>query len=267
VTANMAELADEHREQLRDAKRALENPGLAMRLTNLIGAPIEKGIEQLPADWRARIVGLTRTSLSKALDVALLTIDAQGPPLASDLLHRLAVSVTGGIGGAFGLASLAVELPVSTTIMLRSIADIARSEGENLRAPGTQVACIEVFALGGRSTQDDAVESSYFAIRAALGQAVTEATHHLATTAGVKSAAPPVVRLITAVASRFGVVVSEKAAAQAVPIVGAGGGALINNLFMDHFQTMARAHFRIRHLERAYGADVVEAAYRAMPRA
>jgi EcsC protein family len=48
-----------------------------------------------------------------------------------------------GAGGTFGLAALPVELPVSTTIMLRSIADIARSEGEDLSDPETALACVE----------------------------------------------------------------------------------------------------------------------------
>ena len=39
---------------------------------------------------------------------------------------------SGAAGGAFGLATLPLELPVSTVIMLRSIADIAISEGEDL---------------------------------------------------------------------------------------------------------------------------------------
>jgi hypothetical protein len=47
---------------------------------------------------------------------------------ASRLLHKALATAS---GGAFGLASLPIELPVSTIIMLRSIADIARSEGEN----------------------------------------------------------------------------------------------------------------------------------------
>jgi hypothetical protein len=42
------------------------------------------------------------------------------------------VATTGGVGGLFGLPALAIELPISTTIMLRSIADIARSEDEDI---------------------------------------------------------------------------------------------------------------------------------------
>jgi hypothetical protein len=58
--------------------------------------------------------------------------------------------------------------------------------------------------------------------------------------------------------------VSEKVAAQAVPVVGAVGGAAINVLFTAHFQSMARGHFIVRRLERAYGAEAVRQAYQAL---
>ena len=38
---------------------------------------------------------------------------------------------------------------MSTIIMLRSIAEIARSEGEDLSDPETALSCVQVFALGG----------------------------------------------------------------------------------------------------------------------
>jgi len=57
------------------------------------------------------------------------------------------------------------------------------------------------------------------------------------------------------------VVVSEKAAAETVPIVGAAGGATINLLFINHFQSMARGHFMVRSLERAWGEKVVKKEY------
>ena len=56
-------------------------------------------------------------------------------------------------------------------------------------------------------------------------------------------------------------VVSQKAAAQAIPLIGAAGGALINLAFVDHFQDMARGHFIVRRLERLYGEDIVQAEY------
>ena len=72
------------------------------------------------------------------------------PQAASHFLHKALATASGAAGGAFGLASLTIELPVSTIIMLRSIADIARSEGENRSDPEAALSCIEVFALGGR---------------------------------------------------------------------------------------------------------------------
>lgn len=65
-------------------------------------------------------------------------------------MHKSIAVLAGAAGGAFGIASLPVELPFSTTIMLRSIADIARAEGLDLADPKTALACLEVFALGGR---------------------------------------------------------------------------------------------------------------------
>jgi len=126
--------------------------------------------------------------------------------------------------------------------MCRSIADIARANGESLDDVGTQLACIEVFALGGPSAADDASETAYFTVRSALAQAVSEATQFLASRKVSAASAPPIVRLITQVAARFQVQVSQKVAAQAVPIIGAASGALINLLFTDHFQDMSRGH-------------------------
>jgi hypothetical protein len=53
------------------------------------------------------------------------------------------------------------------------------------------------------------------------------------------------------------VVVTQKLAAQAVPVIGALGGAAVNYAFIDHFQEVARAHFVVRKLERRYGKDIV----------
>jgi hypothetical protein len=68
-------------------------------------------------------------------------------------------------------------------------------------------------------------------------------------------------RFMGPVAARFGLVVSEKAAAQAAAVLGAIGGAAANLAFIEHFQELARGHFAIRRLERIYGADAVRAEY------
>lgn len=251
-------------QELREAKRLLENPGLAAKLTNALGAPIERGFALLPEKWSEKVNEAVHVSLNKALKVAVATLSERRKKRSFERLHMAAAVGSGGVGGAFGLAGLPVELPISTTIMLRSIADISRSEGEDLTDPEAQLACLEVFALGGRSDADDSVETGYYAVRAALAKAVAEAAQHIARKGVAAEGAPALVRFVSAVAARFGVVVSEKAAAMAIPAIGAVGGGVINGLFMGHFQNMARGHFKLRKLERKYGREVIEAAYQSI---
>ena len=246
------------------AKRLLENPGLAAKISNLLGTPIEKGFALLPENWSVKIGEMTQAALSKAIQAAVLTMKDSPGEESSNRWHKLAAATTGGLGGFFGLPALAIELPISTTIMLRSIADIARSEEETIHKIKTKIACIEVFALGGPSMRDDASESGYFAVRAALAQSVTKAAEHIAEKGLAEESAPALVRLIIQVAERFSIQVSEKAAAQAIPAIGAAGGVIVNTLFIDHFQDMARGHFIVRRLERKYDRDVVKEAYKAV---
>ena len=243
------------------AKDLLEHPGLAAKITSLFGTPIEKGFKLLPEKWSETVQEVTRTALGRALNFAVGTLEDRQHKPSSEFIHKMFVAASGGVAGAFGLSALAVELPLSTTIMLRSIADIARSEGESIKEVEAKLACLEVFALGGHSTRDNAAETGYFAVRVALARTISEAAQFIAERGIVEEGAPVLVRFIAAIAGRFGTVVSEKLAAQAIPVIGAAGGALINTLFIDHFQDMARGHFIVRRLERSYGADEVRVRY------
>lgn len=248
------------------AVRLLEHPSLAARLTNLIGKPIEAGLGRLPQGWQQKVQSASRAALERALPIALKTMGDK-PSRHSKLtrgLHRALVASTGAAGGAFGLLALPIELPITTGIMLRAIASVARNEGEDLASPAARLACIEVFALGGPSKSDDAAETGYFAVRAALASAMSEATLFLAQKGLIEEGAPILLRLITRVAQRFSVQVGEKLAAELVPIIGAVGGATINVVFIDHFQSMARGHFTVRRLERRYGEPSVRAAYASL---
>ena len=221
-------------------------------------------LDCVPSGWKSKIQVASQKALATALHVALATVPGTEQRESSDYLHKLAVMMSGAAGGAFGLPALTVELPFTTTVMLRSIADIARSEGEDLESPLGKLACLEVFALGGKASSDDAAEAGYFVVRAALAKAVTDAFQYMAERGGIEEGAPVLVRLIGQIAARFGVVVSEKVAAEAVPIIGAVGGAMINTVFMDHFQNMAHGHFIIRRLERTYSPESVKDAYMSL---
>jgi hypothetical protein len=249
---------------LKRAKALLENPGLTAKISAALGSPIERGMALLPKGAQETVHKATEAAMMKALDIAIKSLGEKKNP-AQPKLHKIAAAASGAVGGAFGLIALSVELPVSTAIMLRSIADIAKSEGENIQHIDTKLACLTVFALGSeKSSSDNAAESGYFAARAAMAAAVSEAATFLAEKGFSKVGAPALVRLIALISSRFGIVVTQKTAAQAVPIVGAAAGALINTLFIGHFQDMARGHFIVRRLEKTYGAEPVRLAYEDM---
>lgn len=271
---------------LRKAVRTLEQPGLAARLSAAAGAPLDIIGRSLPATITDAVSRSTEAAMRGAMKVALASLpkvvvaSADGT-VAEDAVHtpdgRLArllgsgerkhkalAALSGAVGGAFGLATLAVEVPVSTTLMLRSIAEIAREEGEDLETPEGALACVQVFALGGKPAGEagaSLTESGYFAVRAALAKTMTEAARYAGSKTLLDQSAPALVRFASQIAARFGLVVSQKFAAQAVPILGAFGGAAVNTAFMSHFQATARAHFTVRRLERAYGVPPVRAAY------
>jgi len=247
---------------LKDAKCLLENPSFALSVINFFGKAVEKILyDELPDKARNFITRISRKSLEKVLNIALFTMNNEVQKPSKENLHLAAVTATGTIGGFLGLPGLAVELPISTTIIFRSIADIARSQGEPLSTPEAKLACLEVFALGGRSHTNEEADSSYFAIRGALAKYVSGSIEYMAGTELVQTSGPALVRLISQLSSRFGITVSEKAVAQAVPAIGALGGGLINVLFIDHFQNMARGHFIVRRLERKYSPEFIRNEY------
>ena len=258
-------LADTDLRALAEARVLLERPSLAARLSSFVGSPLEKGMARLPASWRERIGGLAHDALMKAMDTAAKTLQPNAQP-ASPRLHKLLGSVSGAGGGAFGVAWLTVEIPLSTVLIMRSILDIARGEGEDIGSAQARLAALEVFALGGNASSDDAAEAGYYAVRAALATTVSEAARHFAQKGLSSEGAPALARLITMVAARYKVQLTQKAAGMLVPGIGAAAGATINLMFMDHFQSVSRGHFTVRRLERHYGEAAVRAAWQTVGR-
>lgn len=265
-------LADADLAALADAVASLERSTLTGRLGRLAGKPLELIGSALPEAAREVVSQAVESALRTALRVALSTVRATAAPAGptharswrSGRLNTALAAVSGALGGALGLVTLPVELPVSTTLILRAIAEIAREEGEDLSDPETALACLQVFALGSHTEGDDVASSAYFAVRSALAKSIADAAR-LATGRGLADrSAPALVRFLAQVASRFGLVVSQKVAAGAVPIVGALGGAAVNAAFMEHFRAVARAHFTVRRLERRYGQAPVRALYESI---
>lgn len=266
IAGNAPDWAD-----LQRAVALLEAPTLTARMANLVGTPLEFAVRALPAAVTGRIHGAVEAALYKSAQVALWSMDNAPGRSASTRWHKLAAATSGAVGGAFGFTALFLELPVSTTIMMRAVADVARSEGFDLSDLSTRQACLEVFALGGNSAGDDAADTGYYLTRGFTADVMRHLSAELAgravtgqgitTGLGSKEAGKWLAKLVERVASRFGVVVTEKFAAQAVPVVGAATGAALNTMFTDYYQDMARGHFIVRRLERRYGEAVVRAGY------
>ncbi|ABB09668.1 EcsC family protein [Burkholderia sp. Ac-20384] len=263
-------LSPEDRDALWRAKQVLESPSLTMKLTGMLGAPVEKMIARLPDFATGKINDATQLALRKCLNIALRTLgkppapDAE-PDKPSNLLHKLAVATTGAAGGAFGFLALPVELPVTTTLIFRSVCDIARSEGEDLSSVDTQLQCLAVLGMGGNpDKQEEDADLGYFVLRGALAQAISKASSDITTKGIAAHSSAAVFKLVQTVASRFSVQVTEQMAAKSIPAIGAVLGATVNTLFIDHFQQMAHGHFTVRRLERKYGSVAVKAAYQAI---
>jgi hypothetical protein len=268
---------------LERAMHELERTSLAIRLSTILGRQAGAIGSILPGNIAAIANRAAEAAVRSGLGFAVRSL--AGKPLKDRRrMHKSIVVLAGAAGGAFGISSLPVELPFSTTIMLRSIADIGRCEGQDLTDPRTALACLEVFALGGRAgsgqasflphadvqgakVKDGAIlETGYFALRAILAKSISEAASYLAAGGAVREVAPAFVRLVAQIGSHFGIAVSQKILAQSVPLIGAAGGAAINYAFADHFQAVARGHFTVLRLERQYGAHIIRGEYERIRR-
>ena len=245
------------RAELQAAAAILEGPSLPVRLAALVGSSVEALKRRLPGPAQRLLDAAVRQALKATLKAALRSEPGRNPTrLPQPWVHRGLVAASGAAGGAFGLPGTLLELPVSTTLLLRQIAAIAQEQGETLSDPATGAECLKVFALGGRDPADDSTESGYFATRLALAEALKGGL--------TRSLGTMLPGFIGAIAARFGGPVAVKLSAQAAPVVGAAAGAAVNLAFLEHFRGIARAHFTVRRLERQYGAAPVRAAYEAL---
>ena len=258
-----AVLTDEEAAELSWAYDHLEHPSLAAKLSDILASPIDAGLSLLPRRWKLSIERIAISSIHQALKLAIHSMQHIEPSGSHNILHKIMAGGVGAAGGFFGPLTLLAELPVVTTLILRSIADIAHAEGEDLSQTEARMACVQVFALGGRTKEDDDTELGYYGIRLTLGLYFERDILEFAANAKGPHI-PAAIEAVRAIAARFGVVVSDKAAAQMVPIAGALSGAALNLIFISHYQDVAKGHFIIRRLERKHGIEPIRDAYQAL---
>lgn len=262
-----------------EAAHFLEHPNLLMRLAKLVGQPVDILQCSLPEQARLQLGKIIDHSLKAAMQVAVHTLansSAAKPAWEAGLrqssrdlwLHTAATAGSGAIGGWLGLASLPLELPVSTTIIFRSISSAALQWGYDARDPTTQMECLFIFTLGSdkasKDLQTHEMEESYLTTRIAFAQLIQDAARYISLhsnkqliAAIKKDSAPILVRLLSNIASSFQISVSRKIMTTAVPLIGAVTGAVINAAFCDYFTAAARYHFGLKFLERCYGKDLI----------
>ena len=217
-----------------------DHRGWVPRLGAWLGGQADRVIGLMGEGWRERIQALVEDALGRAQHVALLGLQPGAPASGPRTwMARAATAASGAATGLVGFPGVAVDIPFTTLTILRSIAEIARAEGEDVTSEEGRRACLEVLALGGPAlgvsgSDDDEAEMGYWTAR--LGLAALN----------LSAIVPQAARMLS-------VVLSEKVIAQAVPLAGAITGAGLNYAFIRYYQQMATVHFTVRSIERAHG--------------
>jgi len=216
--------------------------GLIMKAVTLVGGQVEDSLKLLPKNARAQLDEAAKSALEQSYEVAARSRGGYGGVLKSDRMHKVMASVSGALGGAGGLPTALVELPVATTMIFRAVQSVAAEYGEDPTVTETRVQCLAVFGSGGPGEADDGIDTSFFGARIGITGAAVNG-------------------MISKVAPRFATILSQKLASQAVPILGAAAGAGTNYAFMQYYVEMAHVHFGLRKLARDYDEDAIAAEF------
>ncbi len=246
-------LPDDARTELAAALQRIRGRGsLVVRtselLAGVLGSAAAQGLRRIrpPPFLQERARGVAQLALRRAFDLAVLGMPTSGLRARIEARSSRAVAAaSGAVGGFMGMAGFLPDVALTTLLIMRRIAAIAVEEGELIDDDGTRAACVEVFALGGAEDAPmqtgEEPELGYWSARLMMQ-------------------GRPLILLMSEAGAAYGLRVSQKFALQAVPLVGAAGGALVNGAFMAHYENIARGHFVVRRLERTFGAPIVREA-------
>lgn len=227
-------------ERMREAARILvAERGLAFRLGSFLGDQTEGLVNAAGrfllnnSAFSAR--KLVELSLARLYDASTRGMDSvalaeEVAATAAGRRHKLLSTISGAATGFMGVPGMVVDIPLTTGLMLRSIAGIARSYGEDPETEEGRRACLEVFALSEHRDGPEG-QAGYWAARAALSNLAIDG-------------------FLRQVAATLGLNFSRKFFSRLVPVVGAATGGALNYAFMDYYQQMARVHFTLRAVER-----------------
>lgn len=222
LPAELAALADRY--------QAANHTGI--QLLNLLGGQADSLVNKLPDGVKTGLEEATHGALKVAYHTAQHSrgvVKDQRP-----WLNTAFATAMGAAGGVGGLPSALAELPVTTTVLMRAIQAVATEHGFDTTEAETLRECLVVFAAAGPMTTDDNADLGFITARLALTGATVQ-------------------RAISFVAPRLAIVLGQKLAAQAVPVIGAAAGAAVNYAFTSYYQQIAHVHFGLLALARRNG--------------
>ena len=194
--ATPATIAPADKVALTKAVKYLESRNFAARLADYAGVPINRVLGFLPKPVNKQLSVLVRDAVMKGLEVAVDTLDDKPPRSPAMGFSSFLAGVTGGVSGLFGFSALAVELPLTTTLMLRAIAEIAQHQGEDLSTVEARLACLEVFAYGAKPN-DETLDVGYYAARALISKYTHDITALALERGAIDASAPVVASLVS----------------------------------------------------------------------
>jgi hypothetical protein len=215
--------------------------GPVISLVNRMGGGLEKQLAQLPVALRARVGQVTETALVQAWTLADRSAKHIPDPGRRGTLA--AAMVTGAAGGAGGIATSLAELPVTVTMILHAIRAEAVAAGHDPSDAAIRAECLRVFAAGSPLAEDDGIDAAFLSARLTM-------------------TGPALQALIASVAPKLATALTQKLAAQAVPILGAVSGAALNAAYLSYYREIASIRFALLRLGFVHGETSVLEAFR-----
>ncbi len=219
---------------LAERQRAANSAGI--QVLNLLGSQADSLLDRLPDGVKSGLEEATRGALNVAFHTARYSRSKVGDKRG--WLNTAFATAMGAVGGAGGVVTSLGELPVTTTVLMRAIQGIAVEHGFDPDDPEIASECLTVFASAGPLEMDDGADIAFLSARLALTGSTAQ-------------------RVIAAIAPRMSIVLGQKLATQAVPVIGAAAGAAVNFAYTSYYQQMAHVHFGLLALSRDTGVPMI----------
>ncbi|GAB4343112.1 MAG: EcsC family protein [Calditrichia bacterium] len=251
-------MSREDRRRLRAAGLVLERSSFLMLVADNAKLPVEALSKIIPAKDREKVKNWLVRHSHKAVDFLVNPFESPEETPPREKRYRWLSTLSGAATGVFGLPGALVDIPVTYMMALKTVINVACQYGEDLTCLENRLACLEVLAVSGSLTEERDKIGAYFKVRAIMAVRLRSAEKALLNSAAGKQLTQLLVKTVSQMLSRFGVVLTEKLVLQSMVVIGGIAGAAINHAFMKHIEETARAHFTIRQLERKYGAERIQ---------